>query len=87
MESISESLKLLCEAEPEARFRVVITVDPAWQATADPVLRHTNIQAIPNVPGIFSGELTGAEVLTLATYPEVENIVEDFDVQAQCDHE
>ncbi|MBX3015379.1 MAG: hypothetical protein KF832_27915 [Caldilineaceae bacterium] len=81
---MSQSLKLLCETKPEARFRVVITIDPAKQEATDPVLRHSDVQAIPNLPGVLAGELTGSEILTLASNPAVENIVEDFDVHTMA---
>ncbi len=82
LSNVTEALQTLWAEQPEAAHDVVIMLTVDSEATAPESIGLKSFAPIAYQPGMFKATMSGADLLSLAARPEVEEIVPDEDVTA-----
>jgi len=74
---VDEKLFSICHNYPEKKNRVIMTLLEEYQNLDISKWGLDNCNSIPGLPGIYSCELTGKNIIELLNKKEIENISEE----------
>ena len=77
MDIVDEKLFSICHNYPEKKNRVIMTLLEEYQNLDISKWGLDKCHSIPGLPGIYSCELTGKNIIELLNKKEIENISEE----------
>jgi len=82
MKCIDEKLEKLCIQEPKRPRKVVITLKEESKNLKPIDIGLSQAKELKGIPGAFAGTFTGEELIKISKRKEIQEIIEDFEVEA-----